>query len=181
MIFNINQINSQLRQYQSHLDMNMRISNKYVIIIRNWYQQWWKFNSTVMQAGLIATDCLKRSTDISQQREQSVEHQSSCQATPQDAPTKHQASPLATVSQFQARQCHSNRMPMQHCYCQFTTAIQARALCFTAIQARALFKPMQSRREVLSQCKPMERCSPFARQDENESNRSRALRPASYL
>ena len=145
MTLNINQINSQLRQYQSHLDMNMNSSNKYVIIIRNRYQQWCKLNSIVMQAGLIATDCLKRSTDISQQREQSAEHQYSCQATPVDAPTKHQASPLATVSQFQAKQCCSNRMPMQHCYCPYTTAIQARALCFTAIQARALFKPIHSR------------------------------------
>jgi len=61
-----------------------------------------------MQAGLIATNCLKRSTDISQQRQQSAEHQFSCQATPVDAPTKHRASPLATVSQFQAKQRHGN-------------------------------------------------------------------------
>jgi len=150
MMFNIDQINSQMYQYQSHLDMNMRSTDKYVIVIRNWYQQWCKLNPTAMQAGLIATNCLKRSTDISQQRQQSAEHQFSCQATPVDAQTKHQASPLATVSHFQAKQCHSNWMPVQHCYCQFTTAIQARALCFIAIQARAPFKPIHSKREVLS-------------------------------
>jgi len=34
MIVNINQIDSQWYQYQSHLDMNVRTSSKYVIIIR---------------------------------------------------------------------------------------------------------------------------------------------------
>ena len=123
MVFNINQINSQLYQYQSHFDMNMRSSNKCVIIIRNRHQQWCKLNSTVMQAGLIATDCLKRSTDICQQRQQSAEHQFGCYATPLDAPAKHQASPLAAVSQHTSKQCHSNRMPMQHCYSQSTTCL----------------------------------------------------------
>ena len=45
MTLNINQINSRLRQYQSHLDMNMKTSNEYVIIIRIWYQQWCKSSS----------------------------------------------------------------------------------------------------------------------------------------
>ena len=48
----------------------------------------------------------------------------------------------------------------QHCYQRFTTAIQARALCFTAIQAWALFKPMHSRREILSLRSPKQEWEP---------------------
>jgi len=78
MTLNINQINSQWSQYQSHLDMNMKTSNEYVIIIRIRYQQWCILSSTVMLAGLIATDCHKRSTGISQQWQQPTEYQFGC-------------------------------------------------------------------------------------------------------